>query len=191
MSTPASNPSEYYRRTITVPILDHLPAELDRRFTSHQKTAYKVTIWCHQFWEKRIFKLCPLYAVDLPDLSSLNAELENWHTKWESEEKEYGFNALPSTLSSTLPRISCFYPNIKALLTVLCTLPVTSCPAERSFSGLKRVNTPLRPNMTNERLSSLTLLHIHHDIPVVIEEVIDEFSRRYPRRLQLSEVPSS
>ena len=77
------------------------------------------------------------------------------------------------------PRISSFYPNIKALVTVLCTLPVTSCTAERSFSGLKRVTTPLRSNMTNECLSSLTLLHIHHDIPVVIEEVIDEFSRRH------------
>ena len=32
-STPASNPSEYYRRTITVPILDHLLAELDRQFS--------------------------------------------------------------------------------------------------------------------------------------------------------------
>ena len=159
-STPASNPSEYYRRTITVPILDHLLAELDRRFTSHQKTALQGHYLVPSVLVKEDFqtvssvvmKVGELYAVDLPDLSSLNAELENWHTKWESEEKEYGFNALPSTLSSTLPRISSFYPNIKALVTVLCTLPVTSCTAERSFSGLKRVKTPLRSNMTNEQV---------------------------------------
>ena len=41
--------------------------------------------------------------------------------------------------------------------------------------------------MSNERLSSLALLHIHPDIPVNIEEVLDEFSRRNPRRLQLTD----
>ena len=41
--------------------------------------------------------------------------------------------------------------------------------------------------MTNERLSSLALLHIHHDIPVNIENIIDEFDRQNPRRLQLSQ----
>ena len=39
-STPASSPSEYFRRTISVPILDHL-SELDTRFSSHQKTAFQ------------------------------------------------------------------------------------------------------------------------------------------------------
>ena len=33
----ASIPSEYFRRTITVPILDHLLSELDKRFSSHKK----------------------------------------------------------------------------------------------------------------------------------------------------------
>ncbi len=127
-----------------------------------------------------------LYAVDLSDVSSLSAEIHTWYIKWKSDEKEHGLSALPSTLSSTMPRISNFYTNIKALVTVLCTLPVTSCTAERSFSGLKRVKTTLRSSMSNERLTSLTLLHVHQDIPVIIEEVIDEFSRRHPRRLQLS-----
>ena len=72
-----------------------------------------------------------------------------------------------------------------ALITVLCTLPVTSCSAERSFSDLKRIKSILRSSMTNERLSGLTLLYMHQDIPIDIEEVIEEFSRRHPRRLQL------
>ena len=36
VSIPASNPSEYFRRTITVPMLDHLLSELDKRFSLHQ-----------------------------------------------------------------------------------------------------------------------------------------------------------
>ena len=40
-SIPTSNSSEYIRRTITVPILDHLLSKLDKRFSSHQKTAFQ------------------------------------------------------------------------------------------------------------------------------------------------------
>ena len=36
---PASNPSEYYQETISIPILDHLLTELNNRFTDHQKKA--------------------------------------------------------------------------------------------------------------------------------------------------------
>ena len=40
-SLPASNPSEYFRRTITVPILNHLLSELDKRFSPHKKNAFQ------------------------------------------------------------------------------------------------------------------------------------------------------
>ena len=172
-STPASNPSEYFRRTITVPILDHLLAELDKRFSSHQKTAFQGLYLVPPVLVTEdlgtvssvVMKVGELYTSDLPNVSCLSGEIHNWYTKWKSEEKDHGSTSLPSTLSSTLPRISSFYPNIKALITILCTLPVTSCTAERSFSGLKRIKTVLRSSMSNERLSSLTLLHIHPDIP--------------------------
>ncbi len=38
-STPASDPLEYYRRVISVPLVDHLLSELERRFTHQQETA--------------------------------------------------------------------------------------------------------------------------------------------------------
>ena len=132
-----------------------------------------------------VMKVGDLYAVDLPNVSSLSGEIHNWYTKWKSEEKDHGSNSLPSTFSSTLTRISSFYLNSKALVTILCILPVTSCTAERSYRGLKRIKTALRSSMSNERLSSLTLLHMHQDIPIDIEQVIDEFSRLHRRLIQL------
>ena len=190
---PASTPSEYFKRTITVPILDHFLVELDRRFSSHQKTAIQglylvpsiLVTTDLQTVSEAVIETGEFYAVDLPNLSSLKSEVHTWYTKWKTEEDDHGSSALPSSLSSTLPKISGFYPNIRALATVLCTLPVTSCSAERSFSGLKRIKTVVRSSMGNERLSSLTLLHMHQDIPVDVEEVIDEFARRHPRRIQL------
>ena len=59
-----------------------------------------------------------LYAVDLPKVSSFSGEIHNWYTKWKSEEKDHGSNSLLSTYSSTSTRISSFYPNIKALVTL-------------------------------------------------------------------------
>ena len=151
-STPAASPTEYYRRTITIPILDHLLTELERRFSTHQKTAFQglylvPSVLVTEDLEtvtSAVMKFGEQYAVDLPCISSLRSEVHNWHTKWKTEEKNHGMSSLPFTLSSTLPRISAFYPNIKALLTVLCTLPVTTCTAERSFSGLKRMKTAAR-----------------------------------------------
>ena len=84
------------------------------------------------------------------------------------------------------PESLAFTLTLKPLL-LLCTLSVTSCTSERSFSGLKHIKTVLRSSMSNEHLSSLTLLHMHQDIPIDIEEVIDEFTRSHPRWPQLSD----
>ena len=71
-----------------------------------------------------VMKVEMLYAVDLPNVSSLSGEIHNWYTK-KNKEKHHGSNSLPSTLSSTLTRIFRFYTNIKALVTILYTFPIT------------------------------------------------------------------
>uniref|UniRef100_A0A1X7T9Q1 HAT C-terminal dimerisation domain-containing protein n=1 Tax=Amphimedon queenslandica TaxID=400682 RepID=A0A1X7T9Q1_AMPQE len=78
------------------------------------------------------------------------------------------------------------YPNIKVLLTILATLPVTTCSAERSFCSLKRTKTSIPSSMTTTRLTNLTLLLVIRDIEVVLQSAIDEFACRHPRRLQMS-----
>ena len=42
--------------------------------------------------------------------------------------------------------------------------------------------------MDNERLTALTFLHVHRDIEVNVPQVIDEFARRYPRHMKLSNI---
>ena len=89
---------------------------------------------------------------------------------------------------AALRHATSMFPNIKVILTILCTLPVTSCSSERSFSGLKRIKSSLRTTMGNTRLSGLALLNIHRDIPIDVSAIIDEFARHHPRRLQLSNI---
>ena len=78
---------------------------------------------------------------------------------------------------------TCHVPQHQSV-SILCTLPVTSCSAERSFSTLKRIKSAICSSMTT---TGLTLLNLHHDIPINIRTAIDEFSR-HPRRLQMSNI---
>ena len=131
-----------------------------------------------------------MYLSDLPFVSSLQSELHSWYLKWKQLEQENGHVSLPKTPSFTLPHASSLFPNIKVILLILCTLPVTFCSAERSFSGLKRIKTTLRSTMGNEHLSSLALLHLHRDTDIRIEGIVDEFARSHPRRLKLADILS-
>ena len=57
-----------------------------------------------------------------------------------------------------------FYPgNYVAKKKTLLTHPVPASAAKRSFSSMKRLKTPLRNTKTEDRLSSLPILHIHKE----------------------------
>ena len=47
------------------------------------------------------------------------------------------------------------------MLLILLTYPVSTCTAERSFSSMKTLKTPLRITVSDERLNFLAILHIH------------------------------
>ena len=138
----------------------------------------------------KVCELGDMYAVDLPHRGSLQSEFHCSHAKWVQHEKEH-ISSLPKSPSFTLPHASSIFPNIRILLVIICTLPVTSCSSERSFSGLKRVKSALGSTMGNEQLSSLSLLYLHKDIDISIPEIIDEFSRGHPRCLQLGDILSA
>ena len=165
-------------------------------FSSHQKTALLglsivpsilVNLPTDDYTTK-VSKLADMYRDDLPSPDCISSELDCWRIKWEQHLQEDGRCSLPSTPVVTVRHTSSMYPNIRALVTILCTLPVTSCSAERSFSGLKRIKTAFRSSMTTQRLTALMLLTLHPDIPVDIPAAVDEFCRRQPRRLQLLDI---
>ena len=77
------------------------------------------------------------------------------------------------------------FPGIYVAVKTLLTYPVSTCVAERSCSSMKRLKTPLRNTMSEDRLSSLSVLHIHKHKELDVNEVISEFARRKNRRLAL------
>ncbi|XP_046863349.1 uncharacterized protein LOC124457103 [Xenia sp. Carnegie-2017] len=68
------------------------------------------------------------------------------------------------------------FENIKVILRILGTLPITSCECERSISALRNLKTYQRSTMVEERLNGLALMRIHPEIIPDIERVINKFA---------------
>jgi len=194
-NTPAETPSQYVKRVITIPLLDHLLVEMRSRFSKQQVVALQglslvpsilVTL---SLPDNNIDKLVDLYKKDLPSPGSLSSELHSWQHKWQRHQGLHGPESLPTTPAMALQAASVMmFPNIMTLLTILCVLPVTTCTSERSHSSLKLIKSRLRSTMTNVRLIGLALMNIHRDIVVTPSEAINEFARRHPRKMELLHV---
>ena len=77
------------------------------------------------------------------------------------------------------------FPNIFTLITILLTLPVTTCTSERSFSTLRRLKTYLRNTTGTTRMNGLALQNIYRAHSPCPGDVIDRFSDS-SRRLNIS-----
>lgn len=65
-------------------------------------------------------------------------------------------------------------------------MPVSSATSERSFSAMRRVKNYLRSTMGDERLSNLSLMHIHRQIAITKNKVLDDFINSKNRRLDFA-----
>ena len=105
-------------------------------------------------------KAVDLFKGDLPHAVMFNTEYDSWVRQWKGSSSA----VIPDTLIDALKECSVLaYPNLKALLILALTLPITSCESERSFSQLKLIKTARRATMSESRLSSLALMKINCD----------------------------
>lgn len=74
------------------------------------------------------------------------------------------------------------FPHVNFLFRLLLTLPTGIAEAERSFSTIKRLKNWLRSTMSQERLTSLALLHVHHNIDLDVEKVITRYAKTREHR---------
>ena len=145
-NVPALIPEDYYRRDLAVPFLDEMIANINSRFSKIQKKAMMAQSLVpsvlmspghEQSMTDLAHQLAEFYADDLPNPSTLQLELHVWKCKWKSFSAER-----PSSLSKSLFHANeTMFPNIRQLLRIVSTLPVTSCEFERSISVLRRLKT--------------------------------------------------
>ena len=137
-NTEFSSVEDYFKKTVTIPFLDHIITNLSSRFDMHVKQAAliqklipsKVT---ENFTISDISNAIHFYKDDLPNPGIVDEALCRWKTKSPS----MPLKDRPQLLTECLKRCSNF-PNIFALLKLFATLPLSSCSCERSASALLR-----------------------------------------------------
>ena len=184
-NTPAESKSDYYKGTITIPLLHHLMCELYYRFDRSKIEAIsndfvivpaKLIAIVQQpekgHWKEKFSLFANFIRDDLPNALSLDSEPDLWETYWISYK-----GSLPDNVSNTLKSIKFSrFQNIKVALRIVGALPVTSCECKRSFSALRRLKTYIRSTMVAVRLNSLVLLPVQKDIIANIDKVIDLYA---------------
>jgi len=163
----ADTPESYFKRTLTIPFLDHLSAEIETRFSDTAKkaakglnltpTVMKLKTQCDA--ETAILK--SIYKSDLPCPPTLGAEVKRWCHKWHTSAS----SELPQNLADTVRLCDKDeFPNLNSIISILCVVPVTSCEAERSFSALRRLKNYLRSTMAEDRLNGLAFMAVHTNV---------------------------
>ena len=130
------------------------------------------------------------YRSDLPNASVflLNivcnripyvTEYRMWARRWKQE------SSYPENLIDVLKVCDeTAFPNIRVLLQLALTFPITSCDSERSFSQLKLIKTSHHSTMTERRLSALSLIKINQ---TRLEKLhtSSNMGQLHPRRMKL------
>ncbi len=176
-NTPGETPKLYYRRILSIPFLDALLSHLDSRFSDIQEKALigmklVPTVLCDPSISTcKHEELLASYAEDLPFPLSLQAELDLWKHKWQSQTSNPNMPDSPS--NTLLVAKDSTWPNINTILRLVCTIPVRSCECERSVSVIRRLKTYLHSTMGQERLSGLALLHTQYGMKLNLDEIIN------------------
>ena len=75
------------------------------------------------------------------------------------------------------------FPNIRECLTTGCITPIGSTEGERAASGVRRLQTPYRSTMREDRESDLNFLQLQSVKNIDLNEVKDIFIDLHPRRM--------
>ena len=122
----------------------------------------------------------------LPCKLATESEVASEYAQWKDFCLMMDASNRPSTALQALDLLPKRFSNVKILLQILCTLPVSTCTAERSFSAMKLLKSCLRNSMTDMRLTGLALMYIHPRIDIDINTVIDRFMSHKSKRRRIN-----
>ena len=187
----ANKIDDYYRRTVTLPCLNGVIADLERRFDPEKMSLisgfYCIPVIMQKYphWKSKVREFMQKYTKGMVCIHSCDAELDLWETLWFKE----NITAYPGTVQGTLSNMMTgMFPNIHRVLILLRVSPVTTCSCERSISEQRRLKTYLRSTMVQDRYNALALMQIHYGMDIDHHDVLDRLNRKYPKRLLMVNV---
>ena len=176
----------YYIRSIAVPFLDDIISQIrdrtkDRSHVEIFRLLPSVMFAKDYSIEESCEILLRKFKNEMFDEGlHFRHELKRWYKMWEQEiikrnknwqdtaaakpanrvdgKEQYQINPPEGLLETISLADYDFFPNIKKLLVIGCISPIGSTEAERAASGVRRLKTPFRSTMGEQRQSDLNLL---------------------------------
>ncbi|XP_069496149.1 52 kDa repressor of the inhibitor of the protein kinase isoform X2 [Ambystoma mexicanum] len=177
----------YFKETLSIPIVETAIRELKDIFSEQHLKALKCLSLVPSVMGQLKFSTneeqhSEMYKTDLPNPDTLSAELHCWRIKWKHRGKDV---ALPTNINEALhlPDMK-FFPNMYALLKVLCILPVMKVEHEKYEIARKRMRTYLRDTPRADRSTDFALLNINYDIKVDLDLMVDTYVQLYGDKVE-------
>nr|XP_020477719.1 uncharacterized protein LOC109972863 [Monopterus albus] len=182
---------DFYRETMSRPILLYLVAEVKRVFSTEM---VRILRWLslvpsymadHNFSIRRD-KVADANLNNLARPDTFYEELGCWEVKWRHASKR---RILPTTVFATLkiPDIG-FYPNVQSLLRVLGTVPCVNAEADvygQYHMVLERCHSYLRATPEEQRQCSMAFVYVNQDVHFSVEQMVESYVQKHPDILQL------
>ena len=115
-NVPPQDCSDYYCLNLTIPLLDHLIAELNTRFDA-ASSQHIIEFMCllpsaidSESGVGNLVNILQLYEDDLPPPGTFNADLDLWSQKWSADQCKAA--EINTTKKALVFADSDFYPNI-------------------------------------------------------------------------------
>lgn len=185
---------DFYRETLSRPILQYLVAEVKRVFSTEM---VRILRWLslvpsymadHNFSIRRD-KVADANLNNLARPDTFYEELGSWEVKWRHASKR---RILPTTVFATLkiPDIG-FYPNVQSLLRVLGTVPCVNAEADvygQYHMVLERCHSYLRATPVDQRQCRMAYVYVNQDVHFNVEQMVDSYVQKHPDILQLLQI---
>ncbi|KAK1882731.1 52 kDa repressor of the inhibitor of the protein kinase [Dissostichus eleginoides] len=182
---------DFYRETLSRPILQYLVAEVKRVFSTEM---VRILRWLslvpsymadHNFSIRRD-KVADANLNNLARPDTFYEELGCWEVKWKHASKR---RILPTTVFATLkiPDIG-FYPNVQSLLRVLGTVPCVNAEADvygQYHMVLERCHSYLKATPEDQRKCSMAYVYVNQDVHFNVEQIVDSYVQKHPDILKL------
>ncbi|XP_031755183.1 uncharacterized protein LOC116409794 [Xenopus tropicalis] len=182
------DPENVFKVNVFLVTLDTIVSDLDQRFKSTEEVCclfapiLKLRKIAEDDLETSTKLLISKYPQDLTD--SLLDELK--HLRKVYSETFEGFLGPLELLNSIYDlQLEGIFGEVCVALRIFITLPLSVAEGERAFSKLSLIKNYLRSTMNEQRLNSLAMLSIEHELANKLDfkELIKDFARSKVRRL--------
>ncbi|XP_077360741.1 THAP domain containing 12a [Festucalex cinctus] len=174
-------PENYYKEHLSLPVVNHTLKEVGELFSDDHINALRclslVPFVVELNKDGQPEENMLVFKNDIPNPSSLTAEVHCWWVKWNKKGKG---EMLLTSLQETLQQADVkFFPNMLAVLRLLGVLPTLALEVNCDVA-YKRFKMYMQNTPDSAKCKSLALLNINNDVGYDLDAMVEVYMKTYP-----------